>query len=89
MIQVFQIVLSALLLTFSAWLSKKNPEVAISSHHFKSENQSWRFKFKPRHQSGVHHAKRLLVLTRLPSKFVDWSGRGIAGWRRILFRDSG
>lgn len=28
MIQVFQIVFSALLLTFSAWLSKKNPEAA-------------------------------------------------------------
>ena len=28
MIQVFQIIFSALLLTFSAWLSKKNPEAA-------------------------------------------------------------
>ena len=28
MIQVFQILFSALLLTFSAWLSKKNPEAA-------------------------------------------------------------
>lgn len=28
MIQVFQIIFSALILTFSAWLSKKNPEAA-------------------------------------------------------------
>jgi hypothetical protein len=28
MIQVFQVIFSALLLTFSAWLSKKNPQAA-------------------------------------------------------------
>lgn len=28
MIQIFQIIFSALLLTFSAWLSKKNPQAA-------------------------------------------------------------